>query len=203
MTPEQKQRVEQIRERRAGLSQIVYTGCTNKADYEFTVNAPADIDFLLSLVKEQESASASVMAKEIVKTINETAISLAICRHGLIREAEDGETTLPNEAEEEIIQDVLDCLTGEETGCLDPEELDAENCALLMVQDRLNRVVTAMRSACVEKVRRKARQSETTAFHISDREAKSKLHIEANVLYEVAKELKSLSIEKSSEEQKQ
>lgn len=57
LTEEQQQRVKQIRARRSRLSQIVYTGCVSKADYQFAVNAPADMDFLLSLLDSDSQAA--------------------------------------------------------------------------------------------------------------------------------------------------
>jgi hypothetical protein len=39
--------------------------------------------------------------------------------------------TLTQSEEDEMIEDVIDCLSGDETGCLEPEDLDASNCELI------------------------------------------------------------------------
>lgn len=60
-------RLEEIRARRAKLSQIVYTGCTNKDDYAFTVNAPADIDYLLQLLDARSAVAADADARAVAE----------------------------------------------------------------------------------------------------------------------------------------
>lgn len=69
-------------------------------------------------------------AREIIKRISGAAIELAIMRSGLTND--DGEDL--NEEEIEAIKtDVLNCLTGDDCGCLDRTELNAKNCELLWV----------------------------------------------------------------------
>lgn len=70
-------------------------------------------------------------AREIIKRISDSAIELAICRHDLESDSTDLNDPL---AMEDIKSDILDCLTGDETGCNDPEDLDATNCELRFLE---------------------------------------------------------------------
>ena len=69
-------------------------------------------------------------ARSIIKKISDAAIELAVVRHSLTQE----EFELDETFMEEIKQDVLEVLTGDETGCLLPEELDDTNCVRLWLQ---------------------------------------------------------------------
>jgi hypothetical protein len=70
-----------------------------------------------------------------VKKISDAAIQLAFARHELTTteyEAEDyGDVEEGVDAFKELVEgvqaDVLACLTGDETGCLDPEDINPEN----------------------------------------------------------------------------
>lgn len=84
-------------------------------------------------------------AREIVKRVSDAAIELAFVRHGLTSDEVDVDDDTPPKAWaeahdeycEQIKEDVLACLTGDDTGCLDPEDLDTTNCELLFVADRI------------------------------------------------------------------
>jgi hypothetical protein len=73
-------------------------------------------------------------AREIIKRVVDVAIELAVCRHSLIVEGGD-ELVMPDETTEEIKQDIVDCLTGDEMGCGDEEDQDAENTVRLWLQE--------------------------------------------------------------------
>jgi hypothetical protein len=87
-------------------------------------------------------------AREIVKKISDTALELAFTRHDLESDEFD-ETNYPDVGGmrqreqafekfiEEIKEDTLNCLTGDDTGCLDSEELDESNCELLWLESLL------------------------------------------------------------------
>lgn len=91
-----------------------------------------------------------VKAREIIKKISDAAIELAFTRHDLKPDTfdpSDYETSKEEVAAleqeiESIKDDVLACLTGDDTGCLDPDELSAENCELLWLQEQLSSVST-------------------------------------------------------------
>lgn len=92
--------------------------------------------------QEKQEKSPREIATEIVKKISDTAIELAFTRHDLTSDEFD-ETNYPNvggmrhreqafeQFVQEIKEDTLNCLTGDDFGCLDPEELDATNCELI------------------------------------------------------------------------
>jgi hypothetical protein len=73
-------------------------------------------------------------AREIIKKVVDAAIELAICRHSLIVEGED-DLVMPDDIAAEIKQDVIDCLTGDEMGCGDEEDMSAENTVRLWLQE--------------------------------------------------------------------
>ena len=72
------------------------------------------------------------LARRIVERVAETAVRLAIVRHSLVTEDDD---TLD---EDRIVEDIQNCCLGDETGCLDPEEMDETNCDLMFVQKELS-----------------------------------------------------------------
>jgi hypothetical protein len=88
-------------------------------------------------------------AREIVRRISTSALELAFTRHDLTSDEFD-ETNYPDvggarqheqafeQFIEEIKEDVLNCLTGDDSGCLDPDELDATNCELIWLQEQLD-----------------------------------------------------------------
>lgn len=74
-------------------------------------------------------------AQELVKKISDAAIELAFTRHSLTT-TDYEETDYPDieegveafkELVEEVKADVLAVLTGDDTGCLDPEDIDYDN----------------------------------------------------------------------------
>jgi hypothetical protein len=73
--------------------------------------------------------------REIVKKIADAAIELAFTRHELTTTEYEGEefTDVEEGVEafkalvEEVKSDVFACLTGDEEGCLDPEDVDYDN----------------------------------------------------------------------------
>lgn len=87
-------------------------------------------------------------ARQLVKHISDAALELAFVRHSLTSDEvivdDDADVKSRVQAEEEfcerVKEDTLNCLTGDDTGCLDPEELDESNCELLWTQSLLNRV---------------------------------------------------------------
>lgn len=84
-------------------------------------------------------------ARTIVKRISDAAIELAFVRHGLTSDEyiEDEELGLDEGVEswkgfvEDIKSDTINCLTGDDFGCLDPEDLDEDNCELIWLKAQL------------------------------------------------------------------
>lgn len=71
-------------------------------------------------------------ARVIIKHISDAAIELACIRHSLTSDEFD----LDEAFLDDIKTDVLEVLTGDETGCLLPEELDETNCVRLWLQSK-------------------------------------------------------------------
>jgi hypothetical protein len=78
-------------------------------------------------------------AREIIERVTKDAIELAIVRHSLV--PFDGEEI----DEDAIVQDVTGCTTGDDIGCAEPEELNAENSTSLFVQARIEELLAAQR----------------------------------------------------------
>jgi len=83
----------------------------------------------------EATTAAEKRAREIVEKISNSAIELAFTRHSLTT-TDYEETDYPDveegvEAFKELVEgvktDVLACLTGDDTGCLDPEDVDYDN----------------------------------------------------------------------------
>lgn len=99
-------------------------------------------------------ATAAVEAREIVRRISNAALELAFVRHDLTSDEFDASDHESIKAEvqarkawwETIKEDVLNCLTGDDFGCLDPEELDATNCELIWLTERFSRYLQLTRS---------------------------------------------------------
>lgn len=81
-------------------------------------------------------------AREIIKHISDAALELAFVRHDLTSDnvivGDDADVkaqVAANEALlEDVKEDVLNCLTGDDFGCLDEDELSAENCERLWLE---------------------------------------------------------------------
>jgi hypothetical protein len=82
-------------------------------------------------------------AREIVKRISDAAIELAFIRHDLTSDQvdvdEDADCATRVRAVEAfcegVKEDVLNCLTGDELGCGDEDDLNHENCPRLFLQE--------------------------------------------------------------------
>ncbi len=97
---------------------------------------------------EPETGWGDDRLRAIVEHISDAALELAFVRHDLESDEFD-ETEYPDvggmrqreQAREQwwetIKEDVLNCLTGDDFGCLDPEELDETNCELLWLKRQL------------------------------------------------------------------
>jgi hypothetical protein len=85
--------------------------------------------------------------REIIKHISDAALELAFVRHGLTSDEVDVDDDAPSKERveageaycQEIKEDTFACLVGDDTGCLDPEELNASNCELLWLREHLTR----------------------------------------------------------------
>jgi hypothetical protein len=88
------------------------------------------------------------VARRIIKKISDAAIELAFVRHDLTSDNIDVDDDAPvkeriaaNEAfMERVKEDALNCLTGDDFGCLDPEELDASNCEMIWLREELTQL---------------------------------------------------------------
>lgn len=70
-------------------------------------------------LKAQRDKIEDNIAKKVITTVVTDAIKLLFVRNcGVLHVDEDGAT------EEEMIQDIVNVLTGEDTGCLDPNDAD-------------------------------------------------------------------------------
>lgn len=83
------------------------------------------------------------LARSIIKRMSDAAIELVIMRHSLCDD--DGEEP-PTEDIARWKSDVVNCMTGDDIGCNDPEELDETNCEILW----LNRVLATVRKEARE-----------------------------------------------------
>jgi hypothetical protein len=70
------------------------------------------------------------LAHEIISRVVPNVIRLAYIRHDLAEHLEDM-------TEDEFAQDALQLALGEESGCIDPDDLDAENCEVMFVEEKL------------------------------------------------------------------
>lgn len=103
--------------------------------------------------------------REIIKHISDAALELAFVRHGLTSDEVDVDDdadvktrVTANEAFlEDLKRDTLNCLTGDDTGCLDPEELDESNCELLWLESALATVRQETRAAAFGEAAQKLR----------------------------------------------
>lgn len=82
------------------------------------------------------SNNVNQLARNIIERISDAAIELMIARHELYDD--DGEE-LEKEAIVLMKSDVVACMTGDDPGCNDPDELDESNCELLWLQSVLAR----------------------------------------------------------------
>lgn len=87
-------------------------------------------------------------ARAIIKRISDTALELVFVRHDLTSDEFDSDDYADIKSEvqareqwwEGIKEDTLNCLTGDDSGCNDPDELDATNCELLFLQAEWERL---------------------------------------------------------------
>lgn len=86
----------------------------------------------------QDTRTRSPVADEtlraIIKRISDSALELANMRHSFC-DMEGDEFSV--DAFAEIKEDTIDCMTGDETGCNDPEDLNATNCELIWLRELL------------------------------------------------------------------
>jgi hypothetical protein len=81
-------------------------------------------------------------AREIIKRISDAALDLAFVRHDLTGDTFDSSDYPDVKTEiaareawwEGIKEDTLNCLTGDDFGCLDEDELSAKNCERLFLE---------------------------------------------------------------------
>lgn len=92
----------------------------------------------LYAAKGAERPAPAPDARAIVKHIADAALELAFVRHDLT-----SDELLEGDKREDFIEDIkrdtFNCLTGDDSGCLDPEELDETNCELLWLDAQLRR----------------------------------------------------------------
>jgi len=105
-----------------------------RADFQ-RLCTPERVLSLFTPREVSEQAAPDERAREIVKKISDAAIELAFVRHSLTT-SDYEDTEYPDVEEgveafkelvEEVKSDVLAVLTGDEEGCLDPEDVDNDN----------------------------------------------------------------------------
>lgn len=85
----------------------------------------------------RRSADVHDVAEEIIKHLTENLLKLAHIRHLTVLD------DCPSA--DVIVKDVLPVALGEDTGCNDPEDLTAENCELLWVEEQLREMLKRVR----------------------------------------------------------
>jgi hypothetical protein len=74
--------------------------------------------------------------REVIERLSGAAIELVIMRHNL--ELDGAE---PSQEEiDDWKRDITNCMTGDDPGCNDPDELDATNCELIWLREYLAEV---------------------------------------------------------------
>lgn len=102
------------------------------------------------MTTKQQERSRREMAREIIKRISDAALELAFVRHDLTSDVVDCDddadvktrVAAVEEFMERVQEDTLNCLTGDDTGCLDPDELDATNCERIWLEEKLESVAS-------------------------------------------------------------
>ncbi len=97
----------------------------------------------------EKDSELDVFARAIIKRVSDAAIELAFVRHGLTGDEfdEDDARALGVAAYQAFVDDikadVLGCITGDDSGCLDPEDLDGTNCELIWLKGEISRTSVA------------------------------------------------------------
>lgn len=87
----------------------------------------------------ENSASIADAAEAITKRLTEHAVRLAITRFDLLSFDPDGRDEA--NSEDDIVQDIQNVAMGEDTGCLDPDDLDATNCEVMFVEAEIRKLL--------------------------------------------------------------
>jgi hypothetical protein len=90
-------------------------------------------------VRFKDSVKASGLAEEIVNHFAVEVPKIMSMRSGIVTEVEHEE--LSDDFIKEISQDLTEVLTGRDSGCLNPEDLDATNCSMAWVEDKLQELL--------------------------------------------------------------
>jgi hypothetical protein len=75
-------------------------------------------------------------AEAITRRVTEHAVRISIVRHDL----QHDDAAIDDQTEQDIVNDTIAVALGEDTGCLDPDSLSAENCEVLFVEDQLHQL---------------------------------------------------------------
>jgi hypothetical protein len=80
------------------------------------------------------------VAVKITSRVAENAVRMAIGRNEL---TQDDGAAIDDKTEQDIVQDTLQGVLGEDTGCLDEDDLNETNCELLFVGAELRKLLAA------------------------------------------------------------
>jgi len=130
----------------------------------------------MSVMTDSKAKSNEEVAREIVKKISDAAIELAFVRHSLTSDAvdvdDDADVKTRVAAIEEFCEDVkedtVNCLTGDDTGCLDESELDESNCELLWLQQRLTTAQSQLARQVIAEIQTTARPTAMAGDVLTD-----------------------------------
>jgi hypothetical protein len=86
-----------------------------------------------------DSIKAGNIAEEICNHFAKAIPELMASRSGIVSEEEND--PLSDSAIQEITADLAEVLTGRESGCIDPEDLDDTNCSIMFVEDKLTELL--------------------------------------------------------------
>lgn len=125
-------------------NQELYKMLTGQGDEEKNLGIPSS-ESQATPELSAEPPGLDAFARTIVKRISDAAIELAFIRHSLTSDEvdcdDDADVQTRVKAEEafceEIKEDTFACLTGDETGCAEQEDLNETNCELIWLKAQL------------------------------------------------------------------
>src|SRR6185436_7929379 len=132
-----------LKKRRAFLMECEEHGglSDGKAAELKALHGLADLTLTLERVavgNNQVETTTAEFAKTILHHIANSSIEIAVARNDLEYGRDPEEEYEPVDVQD-VVNDLVNVLTGDDTGCLEPEDLTKENCELLWLLDQLDR----------------------------------------------------------------